>query len=635
LTLLAAALAGQSAAAVKLSGPRGIVPARSAAGSALGASLARRRAGRERGRALTQVGPVSPLAKAAIPKLDYHDGPVMHTNHVYVIFWQPSSLPSEVDAFSAHTAQHVSYEEAVDNYFEAVAHDSGTRNNAYSVATQYGAGTPEQIEYASSFDAATQTTLDSDAYPKNECVDEEPQEGGGEKKLPVCLDEAELQGEIKHVIEAKHWPTGLEDLYFLYTPEGVGGCFAAGEESSKGGECSYSDYCAYHYNFAISGQQAIFANMPYEDNYACTDGAEPEGSDAGPAIDASSHEHNESITDPTGEGWWDGEGEEATNSLYGEEEADLCLPETFSASYNEEVYGPLLGGAGYETASAYNQVIDGRHYLLQREWSESAGPSVGACAQRLLPAAFTPPSGAQAGQSASFDASASGTAEYPATSWKWNFGDGSSKETHSPTIEHTYAAEGEYTVTLTVTDADGDANTTSQRVSVTAGITTTMSSSTSSSTSNSSTSSSSSASSSSSTSSNATTTSSTQPVGRLSDVELAAALGLPPNGGSLSATQTLTFGHVACPSACTVSASLYTVVHTTHGHHRTTKRELIGAGYSTGVGSPLRLKLNSTGQALLRRQHRLVVQLVVSAAGVQLTRTVTLTLPRHAAHKRR
>ncbi|MEN7548787.1 PKD domain-containing protein [Rapidithrix thailandica] len=48
------------------------------------------------------------------------------------------------------------------------------------------------------------------------------------------------------------------------------------------------------------------------------------------------------------------------------------------------------------------------------------------------------------------DATASGA---PLTSWKWNFGDGSTSNTQNPT--HTYTTEGVYEVSLTVTDLDG------------------------------------------------------------------------------------------------------------------------------------------------------------------------------------
>lgn len=53
-------------------------------------------------------------------------------------------------------------------------------------------------------------------------------------------------------------------------------------------------------------------------------------------------------------------------------------------------------------------------------------------------------------------------------SHNWDFGDGSSSRTTSPS--HTYANDGRYTVSLTVTDAEGLSNSTSQVVAVTGGV---------------------------------------------------------------------------------------------------------------------------------------------------------------------
>jgi PKD repeat protein len=49
-------------------------------------------------------------------------------------------------------------------------------------------------------------------------------------------------------------------------------------------------------------------------------------------------------------------------------------------------------------------------------------------------------------------------------SWSWNFGDGGLSSAQHPV--HTYAADGNYTVTLTVTDNSGDSDSTSQLVTV-------------------------------------------------------------------------------------------------------------------------------------------------------------------------
>ena len=52
------------------------------------------------------------------------------------------------------------------------------------------------------------------------------------------------------------------------------------------------------------------------------------------------------------------------------------------------------------------------------------------------------------------------------TGWSWDFGDGNGSSAQNP--QHTYAADGTYTVVLAVTDSDGATDATSQPVTVAA-----------------------------------------------------------------------------------------------------------------------------------------------------------------------
>jgi subtilisin family serine protease len=64
----------------------------------------------------------------------------------------------------------------------------------------------------------------------------------------------------------------------------------------------------------------------------------------------------------------------------------------------------------------------------------------------------------------SFDGSGSSASEGSVTGWAWNYGDGGSGS--GVTVNHTYAAEGTYTVALTVTDDGGRTGTATVQVSV-------------------------------------------------------------------------------------------------------------------------------------------------------------------------
>src|SRR5205814_9811208 len=120
----------------------------------------------------------------------------------------------------------------------------------------------------------------------------------------ICLTDAQLQNEIKNVVNAQGWPKGDgTSMYFLFTPQDVNSCF-----DSSSSQCSYTYYCAYHGAFTPTGGQLIYANQPYNDVSGCSTGQHPNGSAADPTINVVSHEHNEAITDPALTAWWDAAG---------------------------------------------------------------------------------------------------------------------------------------------------------------------------------------------------------------------------------------------------------------------------------------------------------------------------------------
>jgi PKD repeat protein len=84
-------------------------------------------------------------------------------------------------------------------------------------------------------------------------------------------------------------------------------------------------------------------------------------------------------------------------------------------------------------------------------------------------AAFTGPAEAQAGQSVSFNASASKEAAGAhIVDYRWNFGDGQSDETQSATDTHVYSSTGSHTVTLTIRDNDNqESAAVSQKITIT------------------------------------------------------------------------------------------------------------------------------------------------------------------------
>jgi hypothetical protein len=252
-----------------------------------------------------------------------------------------------------------SYQTLINRYFTDVAHDSGGGGNVYSVAKQYSDGSGS-IQYQSTVGGSY---VDNDPLPKNGCDD------GVDA---YCLTDAQIEAEIQTVLTAKGWHGGLDRMYFLMTPNGVGSC-----SDALATECSSNFFCAYHSFFTNPAtEDVIYANEPYMGPSGnCIDSSQgfPNDADSDTTINLISHEHNEAITDPLTD-----PSHEAWIAADGSENGDFCA------------YGfGTQTGAG---AGAYNQVINGHHYDLQEEFSNAAGLT-GGCVQYLGGPSSPPPLG--------------------------------------------------------------------------------------------------------------------------------------------------------------------------------------------------------------------------------------------------
>jgi hypothetical protein len=247
--------------------------------------------------------------------LTFHGGPTMTTNKTYAIYWVPSgsSMPS-------------GYQSTINQFFTDVAHDNNMSTNVYAVDTQYSS-----IQYNSTFAGST---VDTTPFPANGC--------SVYSGVTRCLTDAQLQQEILNVISSQGWVKNGTNMFFMFTPQGVGSCF----DTNPADGCAYTDYCAYHGTTNSGG--AIYANQPYADVSGCSTGQYPNGNPADQTINVTSHEHNEAITDPQLDAWYDAAGYEI---------GDKCAWD----------FGSSSGSPGAE----YNQTINGHHYYLQREYSNA------------------------------------------------------------------------------------------------------------------------------------------------------------------------------------------------------------------------------------------------------------------------
>jgi hypothetical protein len=289
-------------------------------------------------------------------------GPVVVTP----VYWNPAGHPMDTV-----------YKSILTQYLTDVAKASGRNNNVFSILNEYF-GNNGQIQYNVDLGAAIE---DTHALPANGCTLTHKDMSNiyaDSSGYNACLDDAQLQAETNRIVSANGLPINFSHIYVLFLPKHVESCFLPGvtTNANKGQACTINyeptaAYCAYH-NQAGSG--AIYANMPYPiynsgAGFTCGTNFRggfpvietPNGNaDADVEVSPTSHEINESITDPdTVTGWYDS---------IGFENGDECA----------YIFGATAGTPG----ALYNQTINNHHYLTQEEFSNNSFfQSGGGCLQ--------------------------------------------------------------------------------------------------------------------------------------------------------------------------------------------------------------------------------------------------------------
>jgi hypothetical protein len=295
------------------------------------------------------------------------DGNVMMTAStgaltVVPIFWVPSGY-----------SMTASYKSILTSYLGDVAKDSGGTHNVFSVANEYF-GNNGQIQYNVKLGPVLTSTNPITSGCTLEASDESGiyADGSGYNS---CVDDAQLQAEVDSVTAASNLSHDLSHAYVLFLPKGVESCFLPGETTTvapNGQFCTINHqetaaYCAYH---STDLNSAVYANMAYPIydspvGFTCGTDARfptiesPNGNpDADTEVSPTSHEINESITDPDTEtGWYDSTGNE---------NGDDCA----------YVFGRTRGAPG----GFFNQVINGGHFITQEEFSNKVFNSSGGTA---------------------------------------------------------------------------------------------------------------------------------------------------------------------------------------------------------------------------------------------------------------
>jgi hypothetical protein len=309
------------------------------------------------------------------PPLLFHGGPVMDTSQtgalvIRPIFWAPRGHP--IDA---------NYRSIINQYLGDVAAASGQHTNVYSTATEYFGTNGGNIRYKVKVRSAIN---DTHALPASGCTLEAVDTANvyaDSSGYNACLDDDQIIAETDRLVTNRNLRRDYAHIYVMFLPKHVEACFAPGLTSNAKNACTINyepsaAFCAYH-SQAPDGLE--YANMPFPiyfsgAGFTCGSNARiafpgviqsPNNNpDGDTEISPTSHEINELITNPdnngaTASGWFD---------VAGFENGDECA----------FTYGPVQGPSG----QAFNQVINGNHYITQEEFSNSSFfASGGGCLQ--------------------------------------------------------------------------------------------------------------------------------------------------------------------------------------------------------------------------------------------------------------
>jgi hypothetical protein len=288
--------------------------------------------------------------------LQYHGGPVLHSETPYLILWEPGGS----HVFTANSKA------VLEQYMTDAATDSGATNNVYGVLTQYTDSTGIGALYRQTF-GSPQIIDDTQAYPA------ESSSCSLATGITACITDAQIQAEISRLMGADGLPTGTgadAPIYFMITPTDVNVCISSGQ-------CANSNFCAYHDYYSLSGSSVLYASVPFAvwaggSTKGCQDDGtsvyqSPPGQYSGdPAyqiVDNLSHELSETITDPLVNAWY---------SSNGSEVGDLCEAYASVSSPKRDVsahaYWPILSGSA-SSGTLTDQLFASDYYYTQTEWS--------------------------------------------------------------------------------------------------------------------------------------------------------------------------------------------------------------------------------------------------------------------------
>jgi hypothetical protein len=401
--------------------------------------------------------------------LCYRGGPVLHSNETFAVTWDPAH------AYWSGTRGYV------EQYLRDVADASSSLSDPYALTTQYldnsgrasanskyGGGC---IDYGNPNNSSNPNTTclfgnsvqsgPGNNYPASGC----PVTGsswvfhgsGGLESNVTCLTDAQIQSEIAAIVNQMgilgRTQPNYSPLVVMLVPPAVETCLTSAGTVCSANSGASAQFCSYHSQVNVGGTPVSYVVQPWTPKTSCD---EPNVDPIPPTppvdqlaklagerlVSPISQAEMGAITDPALNGWTAADGSEMNDN-------NGCVPQP----------------------SNLDQVSIGSVYFIQREWNNGAAiasdPNTyfGCAPNVLLNPVFVAPSAVDPGDTVVFDGSTTAsTLIVPNANYAWDFGDGTGAV--GPSVTHSYAKGGTFTVKLTVTDRGGNVQIGTQAITV-------------------------------------------------------------------------------------------------------------------------------------------------------------------------
>lgn len=392
-------------------------------------------------------------------------GSVIHANETFALTWDAPTAVSQ-HAYWSGTRGYL------EGFLSDVAAGSGKLTSPFALTPQYQDGSGRAgntsifgggcIDYGSTGGSACEfgsPTGGGHNYPSNGCTPTTA--GGAPQSNTNCLTDAQIQGELATIIAQAgiqgHTQPGYTPLVDLLTPPGVETCLDASGNVCSVNSSATTTFCSYHSQVNVGGTEISYVVQPWTAFTNCDDPSVPQ-MPSNPTPQQLSMQAGMRMASPLSQGMIAAIVNPALNGWFALDGSEI----------NDN--GGCTGlGNGLDTVTV--GVSSQNPYYLQREFNNGGAISpdpytyFGCAPVVVLTPNFVVPSAVNQGDVVALDGSSSATTLLiPNAGYQWNFGDGSTAT--GPSVEHSYARGGVYTVTLTVTDRGQHQQSLSQTITV-------------------------------------------------------------------------------------------------------------------------------------------------------------------------